>query len=72
MPVFEYTARNLKGALEKGQVDLPGRDDVIAHLRKNRLVVVNVRQAHSCRPAALRRSSAGTRSDPTRPAGTPP
>ena len=45
MPVFEYTARNLKGGLEKGQVDLPGRDDVIAHLRKNRLVVVNVRQA---------------------------
>ncbi len=45
MPVFEYTARNLKGDLEKGQVDLPGRDDVIAHLRKNRLVVVNVRQA---------------------------
>ncbi|MGH7612592.1 MAG: type II secretion system F family protein [Gemmatimonadales bacterium] len=45
MPVFDYTARNLKGGLEKGQVDLPGRDDVIAHLRKNRLVVVNVRQA---------------------------
>ncbi len=45
MPVFEYTARNLKGGLEKGQVDLPARDDVIAHLRKNRLVVVNVRQA---------------------------
>ena len=45
MPVFEYTARNLKGGLEKGQVDLPGRDDVIAHLRKNRLVVVNVRAA---------------------------
>jgi type IV pilus assembly protein PilC len=45
MPVFEYTARNLKGNLEKGQVDLPSRDDVIAHLRRNRLVVVHVRQA---------------------------
>jgi type IV pilus assembly protein PilC len=45
MPVFEYTARNLKGDLEKGQVDLPTRDDVVAHLRKNRLVVVQVRQA---------------------------
>jgi type IV pilus assembly protein PilC len=45
MPVFEYTARNLKGDLEKGQVDLPSRDDVIAHLRRNRLVVVQVRQA---------------------------
>ena len=45
MPVFEYTARNLKGDLEKGQVDLPSKDDVVAHLRKNRLVVVQVRQA---------------------------
>jgi type IV pilus assembly protein PilC len=45
MPVFEYTARNLKGDLEKGQVDLPTKDDVVAHLRKNRLVVVQVRQA---------------------------
>jgi type IV pilus assembly protein PilC len=45
MPVYEYTARNLKGDLEKGQVDLPSKDDVVAHLRKNRLVVVQVRQA---------------------------
>jgi type IV pilus assembly protein PilC len=45
MPVFEYTARNLKGDLEKGQVDLPTKDDVVAHLRRNRLVVVQVRQA---------------------------
>jgi type IV pilus assembly protein PilC len=45
MPVFEYTARNLKGDLEKGQVDLPSKDDVVAHLRRNRLVVVQVRSA---------------------------
>lgn len=45
MPLFEYTARNLKGDLVKDQVDLPTRDDVVAHLRKNRLVVVQVRQA---------------------------
>ena len=45
MPVFEYTARNLKGDLVKDQVDLPTKDDVVAHLRKNRLVVVQVRQA---------------------------
>ncbi len=45
MPVYEYTARNLKGDLEKGQVDLPTKDDVVAHLRRNRLVVVQVRQA---------------------------
>src|SRR5438128_1094861 len=45
MPLFEYTARNLKGDLVKNQVDLPSKDDVVAHLRKNRLVLVQVRQA---------------------------
>ncbi len=45
MPVFQYTARTLKGELQSGEVDLPSRDDVIAHLRKNRLVVVQVRPA---------------------------
>jgi type IV pilus assembly protein PilC len=45
MPVFEYTARNLKGDLVQDKIDLPARDDVIAYLRKNKLVVVQVRQA---------------------------
>jgi type IV pilus assembly protein PilC len=45
MPVFLYTARTLKGELQSGEVDLPSRDDVIAHLRKNRMVVVQVRPA---------------------------
>ncbi len=45
MPVFQYTARTLKGELQSGEVDLPTRDDVIAHLRKNRMVVVQVRAA---------------------------
>ncbi len=45
MPVFQYTARNLKGELQSGEVDLPSQNDVIAHLRKNRLVVVQVRAA---------------------------
>src|SRR5574341_2538971 len=45
MPVFEYTARNLKGDLVQDKIDLPSRDDVVAHLRKNRLVVVQVREA---------------------------
>ena len=33
MPIFEYTARNLKGDLVKDSVDLPSKDDVVAHLR---------------------------------------
>src|SRR2546429_9728076 len=45
MPVFEYTARNLKGDLVKDKIDLATRDDVIAHLRKNRMGVVQVREA---------------------------
>src|SRR5216117_1985971 len=44
MPVYEYTARNLKGDLVQDKIDLPSRDDVIAHLRKNRMVVVQVRE----------------------------
>jgi type IV pilus assembly protein PilC len=45
MAMFQYTARTLKGELKSGEVDLPSRDDVIAHLRKNRMVVVQVRPA---------------------------
>src|SRR3970282_2022718 len=45
MPGYEYTARNLKGDLVQDKIDLPSRDDVIAHLRKNRMVVVQVREA---------------------------
>jgi len=45
MPSFEYTARNLKGDLVRDKIDLASRDDVIAHLRKNRMVVVQVREA---------------------------
>jgi len=45
MPVFQFTARTLKGDLVNDKIDLPTRDDVIAHLRKNRMVVVQVRAA---------------------------
>jgi type IV pilus assembly protein PilC len=44
MPVFEYTARTLKGQLVQDKIELPNRDDVVAHLRKNRMVVVQVRE----------------------------
>ena len=45
MPVFEYTARNLKGDLIRDKIDLPSKDDVVAHLRKNRMIVVQISQA---------------------------
>src|SRR3989441_13320521 len=45
MRVSQYPARTLKGDLVNDKIDLPTRDDVIAHLRKNRMVVVQVRAA---------------------------
>jgi type IV pilus assembly protein PilC len=45
MPVFQYTARTLKGDLVSDKIDVATRDDVIAHLRKNRMVVVQIRAA---------------------------
>ena len=45
MPVFNYTARTLTGELQSGSLDLPSKDEVVAHLRKNRMIVVKVQQA---------------------------
>ncbi|GIX08156.1 MAG: type II secretion system protein F [Candidatus Poribacteria bacterium] len=45
MPVWEYTARTPTGQEQTGTIDLPTRDDVVAHLRKNRLVLVRIREA---------------------------
>ena len=45
MPVFEYTARTPTGEEQTGSIDLPSRDHVVQHLRKNRLVLVRVREA---------------------------
>ena len=45
MPVFEYTARNTTGQIQKGQLDVASKDDVSAYLRKNRLILVSVREA---------------------------
>jgi type IV pilus assembly protein PilC len=44
--MFEYTARNASsGQIQKGQLDVASRDDVTAYLRKNRLILVSVREA---------------------------
>lgn len=46
MPVFEYTAKSIQsGQLVKGSLDVASRDDVIAHIRKNRMTLVSVREA---------------------------
>src|SRR5688500_10620430 len=45
MPMFEYTARNPSGQIQKGQLEVQTKDEVSAYLRKNRLILVSVREA---------------------------
>jgi len=46
MPVFEYTAKNATtGQILKGTHDAPTKDEVVGHLRKNRLLLVSLREA---------------------------
>ena len=45
MPVFEYTARNAAtGQIMKGTLDVPTRDDVLKHIKQQKMIVVNVRE----------------------------
>jgi type IV pilus assembly protein PilC len=44
MPMFEYTARAPSGQIQKGQLDVASKDEVSAYLRKNRLILVSVRE----------------------------
>ncbi len=63
MPMFEYTARNAtSGQIQKGQVEVPSRDDVTAYLRKNRMILVNVREA----PKAIKLNFGGGKRIKTR------
>ncbi len=46
MPMYEYTARNAaNGQIQKGQLDVASQADVSNYLRKNRLILVSVREA---------------------------
>ena len=54
MPLFEYTARNPgTGQIQKGQIDLATREDVGPWLRKNRMILVSVREASKGVPLKL-------------------
>jgi type IV pilus assembly protein PilC len=52
MPMFEYTARS-----QTGQMDVATKDDVTAYLRKNRMIMVSVREA----PKQIKLSFGGPR-----------
>jgi type IV pilus assembly protein PilC len=57
MPMFEYTARAQNGQIQKGQLDVSNKDDVSAYLRKNRLILVSIREA----PKQIKFSMGGPR-----------
>jgi type IV pilus assembly protein PilC len=45
MPVFEYTARNAStGQILKGTLDVSTRDEVLRHIKQQKMIVVNVRE----------------------------
>lgn len=45
MPVFEYTARNAAtGQILKGTHDGPTKDDVLKHIKQQKMIMVNVRE----------------------------
>src|SRR5688572_23699060 len=50
MALYEYTARSSTGQIQKGQIDAQSTEEVSAHVRKNRMILVSVRQA----PKAIR------------------
>lgn len=46
MPMFEYTAKNAtSGQILKGTLDVPTKEEVIAFIRKNRMILVSTRVA---------------------------
>ncbi len=45
MPTFAYSARPASGGdMQSGEIDLPSTDDVLAHLHKQKLIPVSVRE----------------------------
>jgi type IV pilus assembly protein PilC len=46
MSLWEYTAKNATtGQIMKGQLEAQTRDEVVTHIRKNRMILVTVREA---------------------------
>ncbi|MFN8652349.1 MAG: type II secretion system F family protein [Gemmatimonadales bacterium] len=63
MPTFEYTARNAStGQIMKGTLDVATRDDVLKHIKQQKMIMVNVReQPKQLSFAALKRKGIRTR-----------
>jgi len=62
MPVYEYTARNpANGQIMKGQLDVPSKDDVVKHLKQQKMMMVNIREQPKQISFSLKRKSVSTR-----------
>ena len=62
MPVFEYTARNAAtGQIMKGQLDVASKDDVMKHIKQNKMMLVNVREAPKQISFSFKRKGVSTR-----------
>src|SRR5574338_502689 len=62
MPVFEYTARNAStGQILKGTLDVASRDDVLKHIKQQKMIMVNVREQPKQLSFSFKRKSIRTR-----------
>ena len=62
MPVYEYTARNpSNGQIMKGQLDVPSKDDVVKHLKQQKMMMVNIREQPKKITFSLKRKGVATR-----------
>ena len=47
MPTFTYSARNISGTIQQGEIELPNRQDVVGWLRKQKLIPVKIEEKKS-------------------------
>ncbi|HEY7824767.1 MAG TPA: type II secretion system F family protein, partial [Acidimicrobiia bacterium] len=47
MPTYSYSARNVSGTLQQGQIDLPTREEVVGYLRRQKLIPVKIEEKKS-------------------------
>lgn len=47
MPTFTYSARNVSGTLQQGEIELPSREEVVGYLRKQKLIPVKIEEKKS-------------------------
>ncbi len=54
MAVYEYTAKNAtNGQILKGTLDVPTRDEVMAYLKRNRMILVASGSSRSSSPSSF-------------------